>query len=105
MLRNRSIRVLVLVLLIALLNTPWISAQGRPNSSVEVRAAVGLWEWLVRTLQKEGCCTLDPDGRTCARNSDHLHDNGCTLDPDGCSSFGPKPDAGCTLDPNGRCVK
>jgi hypothetical protein len=102
MLRNREIRVLVLVVLIALLNTPWISAQGRPHSTVEVRAAPGLWEWLARTLQKAGC-SLDPNGRTCAPNSPQKRDNSCSLDPNGCATF--TLDNGCTLDPDGRCVR
>jgi hypothetical protein len=104
MLRTRTTRVLVLLLLAAFFNTPWMSAQGLSGPTVEVHAALGLWAWLARTLQKEGC-SLDPNGKFCPHNSVHSTDNGCSLDPNGCSSFGPKLDAGCTLDPDGRCVR
>jgi hypothetical protein len=104
MLRNRATRVLFLVLLVALFNTPWTSAQGHSRSTVEAHAAVGLWGWLTRTLEKEGC-SLDPDGKFCRHNAVPSPANGCSLDPNGCSTAIFTLENGCSLDPDGRCVR
>lgn len=103
MLRNRATRVLVLFLVVGVFNTPWMSAQGRSSSRVESHAAVGLWGWLARTLQKEGC-SLDPDGKFCRHNSLQAPDAGCSLDPDGCFPLNFNLDAGCSLDPRAQSI-
>lgn len=86
---NASIRrKTLLLLLIAVLATPWTSAAGLGSESPrEVRPTVSpdafeqAWNLYHRTWSKVGCI-IDPDGRLC-RSSPPESKIGCHIDPDG----------------------
>jgi hypothetical protein len=91
-------RTTILLLLVALFATPWVSAEPRPADSARPAQALEparfdllhqLWNTL-RGLWSETGCGIDPSGR-------------CVPKP------GPQPpptlqtDTGCHIDPNGLC--
>jgi hypothetical protein len=87
----------VLLLLVAVLATPWASAASLQPEGPRVTQALDsvplfgpVWRMLQNAWAKAGCM-IDPDGR-CVKE-------GCMIDPDGrCAK------AGCRLDPDGRCA-
>jgi hypothetical protein len=117
-------RKIVLLLLVAVLATPWASAASLLPESPRVAQALdsvplvgSVWRLLRSVWNEEGCridpngqcasmkegCRLDPDGR-CVKE-------GCMIDPNGlCASRPaknpppPQPKEGCRIDPNGRCL-
>jgi hypothetical protein len=86
----------LLLLLVAVLVTPWASAASplpeslRVGQALESDPLVGpVWR-LLRSVWTEAGCRIDPDG-LCASQP--------VMNPPP-----PQTKAGCRLDPNGRCI-
>lgn len=117
--RSRSLpRQVVLLLLAAILATPWGLAAA-PRREAPHRASwvstpaplpplARLWSFLTSAWGNEGC-DIDPSGRCVASPNGGLAapaDEGCRLDPIGCAAAQPAnsaspSDEGCHIDPSG----
>lgn len=111
-------RKILLLLLVAILITPWASAASlrqqspRGEQAVESVPIFGqFWNLLRSVWEKEGC-RLDPDGRCAnapAQNPPLQPKAGCRIDPNGrCVDSHVRkpplqPKEGCRIDPDGRC--
>jgi hypothetical protein len=115
-------RKIVLLLLVAVLATPWASAASLLPESPRVAQALdsislvgSVWR-LLRSAWNEAGCRIDPDGR-CVKEGCMIDPNGsrakagCRIDPNGlCASRPaknpppPQRKEGCRIDPNGRCL-
>jgi len=107
---NTGRRKVVLLIVVAVLVTPWASAamaspegpralQATPESAV-LNLFGRIWSLLRGNGSKAGC-HIDPSG-LCIKA-------GCNIDPNGRCVNGdqipiPHPKAGCEIDPNGRCI-
>src|SRR5215212_9359822 len=106
---HRSFRSLSVLLVLALLFSPW-AAEAWPSKAPRADAAASesilndFIGWLVALWGDVGC-TMDPDGRcrtgagTTPAGSEGL-DVGCTMDPNG-SGCRERLDSACGWDPNG----
>jgi hypothetical protein len=87
-------KVVLLLVLFAILATPWASAAGRQGASVQpvqvvepatVELFSSIWSFVRRVSSKEGC-HIDPWGRCTPKNPP------------------PQTKECCHIDPNGRCI-
>jgi hypothetical protein len=90
-------RKIVLLLLVAVLATPWASAASLLPESPRVAQALdsvplvgSVWRMLRSVLHEAGC-RIDPDGR-------------CATSPPAKNPPPPQTKIGCMIDPNGRCL-
>jgi hypothetical protein len=102
-------RTAILFAMIAVLVTPWVSAQTRRVRPVQIIATppanlLDLVLGFLRPYLKEGC-KVDPDGRCYASQTPDTK-AGCKIDPNGGCYTGltQPPYAGCKVDPDGRCL-
>jgi len=105
-------RKIVLLVLVAVLATPWASAAisqpENPRVQAVERAALGdlvsrLWSFL-RSVGGKAGCEIDPNGRCMPTSPPPQDKEGCHIDPDGRCISEPTPKIGCNIDPDGRCI-
>jgi hypothetical protein len=110
---NVSIRrkTILLLVLVALVTTPWASAASPKPASPRWMQAVedvpllgNFWSFLRSAWDKEGC-NIDPNGR-CIKETTQDPKIGCNIDPNGhcIQEPTPNPQIGCGIDPWGHCI-
>jgi hypothetical protein len=104
----------LLVLLVAILVTPWASAASLHPVAPRSVQALGpaplelfsrIWSFLRNAISDAGC-DIDPNGGWTSQTPRPQTKAGCDIDPDGrCRSQNPlQTNIGCGIDPDGRCV-